>query len=77
MPPIVVSLIQVLPLLISAAQDAKPIIDASKKVIAGWVNEGLISVSVQNQLHEHMDALQAAALAGDVPPEFVVRPDPA
>lgn len=76
MPAIVLQLIQLLPLLISAAQDAKPIIDAAKSVIAGWMNDGLISVEQQNQLHAHMDALMQSVLSGQEPPEFVVQPDP-
>jgi predicted membrane protein len=76
MPAIVLSLIQVLPLLISAAKDAQPIIDAAKGVIADLANKGQISVDVQNALHQHIDDVQEAILAGNEPPEFVVAPDP-
>ncbi|MDE2100125.1 MAG: hypothetical protein KGL39_22915 [Patescibacteria group bacterium] len=76
MPTLVIQFMQVVPFLVSAAQDAKPIIDAAKKVIAGWVAGGLISVDIQNQLHSYLDGLMHAVLAGEVLPEFQVQPDP-
>lgn len=77
MPILILQLIQLLPLLISAAQDAKPIIDAAKNVISQFQNKGEITVEQQNQLHAHMDAVMEATLAGTTPPEFVVASDPA
>jgi hypothetical protein len=67
---------QLLPLLISAAKDAQPIIDAANGVIADFVNKGQITVAQQNQLHAHMDAVMEATLAGTEPQEFVVVQNP-
>lgn len=73
---LIAQIISYITLAIQAAPTAKLLAEEGRKLITALFNNGLITVDVQNQLHIHIDAIQSAALAGQVPPSWTVEPDP-
>jgi hypothetical protein len=61
---------------ISAAPQFEEVVTKAKEFISSLTSAGLITKAVQDALHARVDIVCAAALAGDVPPEFTVEPDP-
>jgi hypothetical protein len=61
---------------IAAAPQVKELAISAKNFIAGMFTAGLITKEVQDQAHAHVDAVCAAALAGQVPPAWTVEADP-
>ncbi|HVX56977.1 MAG TPA: hypothetical protein VHA37_04545 [Candidatus Saccharimonadales bacterium] len=65
---------------IQAAIAAEPQVAAlaveAKNFIAGLFYKGLISKATQDAIHAHVDAICAAAQAGQEGPEFTIEPDP-
>jgi hypothetical protein len=76
MPPIVQVIISIIQLAIKYAPDAAKAYDKARVLIKMWFDGGVITVEQQAQLMNRVDAHQAATLAGNVPPEFLVEPDP-
>lgn len=76
MPPLLL-IIQGIQAAITLAPGAIKIVEAAKAMIESLFQAGVISAQEQNALFAHVDALQAAVLAGEVPPAWRVEPDPA
>lgn len=73
---ILASIITGIRLAIQAAPQAVDILKKAKAFITSLFSAGLITKEEQQRAHDHLDALQAAALAGEVPPHWQVDPDP-
>jgi hypothetical protein len=69
-------IIQGVQLAIAAAPQVEAIAKSAKDFFSSLFSAGLISKATQDALHAHVDACQAAALSGTVPPEFTVEADP-
>lgn len=76
MPPIVLTIIGIVQLAIKYAPEAEQVYEKAKALFQMWFEGGVITAAQQQALREWADAHQAATLAGEVPPEFTVEPDP-
>ncbi len=76
MPPIVATIVTIVQLAAQAGPAAKQIYAEAKKLIDWLFNGGLITVEQQAQLKDWAELHEAAAIAGQVPPELVVDADP-
>jgi hypothetical protein len=72
MPALVLSIISYISLAMKAAPTVVGIYDDGKALIQSLFSSGLITKDQQDSLMAWADAHQAATLAGQVPPEFVV-----
>ncbi len=63
-------------LAISAKPFVQSVYEEGRKLINALFSDGLITIEVQNELHAHIEAVQAAALTGDVPPSWKLDADP-
>lgn len=61
---------------INAAPKAVQLYEAAKTYISALFKAGVIDKATQDDLHAHVDAIQAAVDAGEVPPAWQVEPDP-
>lgn len=73
---LITTAISAIQLAIAAAPQVVDIVEKAKAFITSLFNAGLISKATQDAIHAHVDAYQAAALAGTPPPEFTVEADP-
>jgi argininosuccinate lyase len=73
---IVSSIVSAIQLAIAAAPKAVALYEDSKAYISALFKAGVISKADQDALHAHVDAIQAAVEAGEVPPSWSVEPDP-
>jgi outer membrane protein TolC len=62
---------------IQAAPGALKVIAQAKAFITSLFEAGLISKAQQDRTHSEVDAICAAMLAGQIPPELTIEPDPA
>ena len=76
MPPIVATIVAIVQLAAQAGPSAKQIYTEAKKLIDWLFNGGLITVAQQQELKDWAELHEAAALAGEVPPELVVESNP-
>lgn len=76
MPPIVLGIISILSLVTQATPAAQKIYEEGRKLIDMLFRGGLITVAQQDSLKSWADDHEKATLAGVVPPEFQVEPDP-
>lgn len=76
MPPIVLTIISIIQLATKFAPEAKVIYEQARDLFNKLFLGGLITAEQQDQLKAWADAHEAATLAGVVPPELVVDPDP-
>lgn len=65
-----------LQLAITSAPKVVELVKKAKEMITALFNAGLITKTMQDRLHEHMDAAGEAALEGRIPPALLVEPDP-
>lgn len=78
MDPVTIGLImQGIEAAISAAPQVEALVVKAKDFIASLFGAGLITKATQDSLHARIDAVCAAALAGQVPPAWTVEADPA
>jgi len=63
-------------LALAAAPKAIKLYEDSKAYISALFSAGLIDKATQNDLHAHVDAVQKAVEAGEVPPAWQVEADP-
>ena len=61
---------------ITLAPGVVSVVESCQQLIASLFEAGVITAEEQNRLHAWVDGVQAAVLAGSVPPSFVVEPDP-
>lgn len=61
---------------IKAAPQVAQLAVEAKNFVTSLFKAGLIGKVQQDALHAHVDDYCAALLAGKVPPEFTVEPDP-
>lgn len=73
---VVTSIISAIQLAIAAAPKAIKLYEDSKAYISALFKAGVISKADQDALHAHVDAIQAAVDAGEVPPSWTVEKDP-
>ena len=76
MPPTVLMALDGLEALIQAEPQIASVVSAVKNLITGLFGAGIITADQQNALHARIDAVAAAAQAGQVLPEWTVEPDP-
>lgn len=69
-------IIQAVEAAIAAAPQVEKAAASAKTWITGLFESGAIDVVTQNKIHSHIDAVQAAVLAGTVPPAWTVEADP-
>lgn len=77
MPALFLQILSYISLAAQAAKDAKPIYDEGRAIIASWFKAGLITKEQQGAAFSWSEQHQADTLAGKVPVEFTVEPDPA
>lgn len=56
--------------------NAKKVYENARRLFAMLFAGGIITAAVQKELMDWSEAHEAAVLAGQVPPEFTVEPDP-
>lgn len=61
---------------IAAAPKVIAVAEAGKNLITELFKAGAITVDTQNQLHGRVDVVMNAYLAGEIPPELTLEPDP-
>lgn len=61
---------------IAAAPKLIAVAQKGKELITTLFEGGAMTVEQQNSTHAHIDAVQAAVLAGNVPPAWTVEADP-
>lgn len=76
MPALVISIVSLIQMASSAAPAASKLYKEAKALFTMLFKGGLITVEQQQSLMSWADAHQAAVLAGEVPPEFTIDPDP-
>lgn len=76
MPPIVLQIISILSLVTSAIPSIEKLYDEAKKLFATLFAGGIITIEQQERLNAWADSHMEAVLAGEVPPELQVEPDP-
>jgi hypothetical protein len=69
-------IIQAIQAAIVAAPQIEKAVASAKTWVTGLFESGAIDVNTQNKIHSHIDAVQAAVLAGTVPPAWQVEADP-
>lgn len=72
MPALILSIVSYISLAMKAAPTVTAIYQDGKALIQSLFSSGLITKEQQDSLMAWADAHQAATLAGQVPPEFVV-----
>lgn len=60
---------------IAAAPQVIDVVEKGKALITSLFEAGAITIDQQNATHAHVDAVQAAVLAGYVPPSWQVESD--
>lgn len=76
-PALLAVIVQYIALAISGARELEPAIVAAKNFIRSLFSGGLITEAQQDAVHAHVDAIAAAAVAGNPPPEWTVEAYPA
>lgn len=76
MPPIVLTIISIINLAAKAGPVAATLYEEAQKLFGMLAGGGLITTAQQNALMTWADEHQKATLAGIVPPELQVEPDP-
>lgn len=76
MPPIVLTIVSLISLVNAAAPEAVKLYERAKELFNMMFAGGLITLGQQQALMEWADAHMAATLAGEVPPELQIEPDP-
>ena len=69
-------IVQGLQAAIQEAPAVEAIVVKAKQFISSLFGAGLISKKTQDAIHAHVDAVCAAALAGQEPPQWTVEADP-
>jgi predicted RNA-binding protein associated with RNAse of E/G family len=75
-PAMLLLIIQGVQAAIAAAPQVVDLVVKAKDFIASLFSAGLITKEQQDRIHAHVDAVCAAALAGQELPEWTVEPDP-
>ncbi len=75
-PAAVALLIQGIQAAIAAAPQIADVALKAKQFIASLFGAGVISQGTQDKIHAHVDAICAAAIAGQELPEWTVEADP-
>ena len=73
---LVTTIISAIQLAVAAAPEIANLYAKAKDFVTALFEAAVISKADQDAMHNHIDALQAAALAGTVPPAWSVEPDP-
>lgn len=76
MPPLVLQIIQWITIAITYAPEVEKVYEKARKMFTTLFSGGLITVGQQAILMKWSDDHEAAVLAGQVPPELEVEPDP-
>ena len=76
MPPIVLSIVTMLQLSAKFEPIAASVYAEARSVFQRLFSGGFFTAKQQMDLMDWCDAHQAATLAGDIPPELVVEPNP-
>lgn len=76
MPPIVLSIVSIISLVAKGAPEVEKIYAAARDLFNSLFSGGLITKAQQDALMDWSDKHMVATLAGEVPPEFQVEPNP-
>jgi hypothetical protein len=76
LPPLVLTIIGIIQLVVKYVPEAKKIYDQARELFNMMFAGGMITAAQQKVLMDWADAHEAAVLAGEIPPELVVDPDP-
>ena len=76
MPPIVLTILGFVNAAMQYAPELKEIYANARQLFQMWFSGGIITAEQQKQLMDWANEHEAATLAGDVPPELQVEPDP-
>ena len=76
MPPLVLTIVALIQAAITLGPDIAKLYDQAKALFNMLFAGGLITVQQQKTLMDWADAHMTAVLAGEVPPELTVEPDP-
>lgn len=76
MPPIVLTVLGIVQLAVKAAPEVAKVYAELRKLIAMWFGGGIITIEQQRVLNNWSNNHEAETLAGNVPPELQVEPDP-
>lgn len=76
MPPAILAVISIVQLAIKAAPQAVEVYNKARELFKMWFDGGFITKAQQDELRSWADRHEAATLAGEVPPEFQIEPDP-
>jgi len=76
MPPLVLTVIGIINLVIKSAPEIKKVYDSFHSFVNMLFSGGIITVDQQKALMDWANTHQAAVLAGKVPPEFMVESNP-
>lgn len=77
MPPIVITVLNILSLLTAATPAVEKIYAEARKLFKMWFDGGIITVEQQAFIMKWSGDHEKAVLAGEVPPELQIEPDPA
>jgi hypothetical protein len=69
-------IVQAIQAAIAAAPRVVSVIQSAKDFIGSLFSAGLIGKDVQDRIHNHVDAICNAAIAGTELPEWTVEADP-
>lgn len=76
MPPIVIAVISILQLALKLGPEVSELYKRARVLFHMWFAGGIITLKQQEELRAWADAHEKATLAGEVPPELQVEPDP-
>lgn len=76
MPPQLIAILNLVTLALQYAPKAELAYEQARDLFKLWFAGGLITYEQQKNLMEWADAHQEATLAGNVPPELRIDPDP-
>jgi hypothetical protein len=76
-PATILLIVQGIQAAIQAAPTVEAIVSQAKQFISSLFTAGLIPKETQDAIHAYVDAVCAAALAGQEPPQWQVEADPA
>ena len=76
MPPLVLRIIGLINLVAASGPQLTKLYEQARELFAMMFQGGLITAAQQEALKSWADEHERATLAGEIPPEFQVEPDP-
>lgn len=76
MPPVAIIVLNGLTAALTAAPAVTALVEKAKEFFTAMTSEGLITKEQQDALHARVDSIVDAALNNQLPPHWLVEPDP-